>query len=370
MRNRRRRRPEHQQTDGGFFPKSQREHATSTTDFFGPAQEESEREEVTQGAEREEEVSNQAEDETEAVEQSTEEETLAQEREEEAAAQEAEEEAVAQDREEEAQQSPETEEETAAQSHVAATATQTTVAQAPGPTAAPGAEEPTTRRTGSGEKPDTEPAVSIRDDILQTAQSDPTVEALASAIAPAQPGERTALLADHVFMRELRNILSWDKFISTAELLGRRAPSGNEMIADSGVQAVLSGAWSRSQPTDPTSTIAKAETTHEEGGWIYIDVVTGKLRAEAATPGSSSRIRLNEPPVLQNAVLVGVYHTHPNIGGGWAASPSETDVAFARHAGIPLLTRSYENGSPRDYVAPPPAPQRRASLSRQIGLAD
>src|SRR5262245_9529877 len=58
------------------------------------------------------------------------------------------------------------------------------------------------------------------------------------------------------------------------------APTAAELQSDSVVQQALEQAWLDSDPGDPAY-------RHEEGGWIYLDTTTGRLRLSGLSEGLS-----------------------------------------------------------------------------------
>ena len=109
------------------------------------------------------------------------------------------------------------------------------------------------------------------------------------------------------------------------------------------VQRALAQAWADSLPADPVH-------RHEEGGWIYMNVVTGEITVERAASGSQARLDLNNPPNTVDSAVVGKFHTHPNpTDEGWDPGPSDTDRRTDAVHGVPDLIRS-DNGV---YVSGP-----------------
>jgi hypothetical protein len=115
------------------------------------------------------------------------------------------------------------------------------------------------------------------------------------------------------------------------------APTAAELLADTIVLQALQQAWLDSESGDPTG-------RHEEGGWIYLDTVTGILSTRRASPGRRSAIDLRNPPAVAGCVVVGKYHTHPNpTSEGWAPGPSPGDHRVDAIHGVPDLIRA-DNG--------------------------
>ena len=113
-----------------------------------------------------------------------------------------------------------------------------------------------------------------------------------------------------------------------------RAPTASELLNDPAVQAALDQAWIDSQPGDPVQ-------RHEEGGWIYLNLTTGQMTMQRAAQGLTDEIDLSNPPVVMGAVVVGIFHTHPNpIAEGWYPGPSPDDRYLDALVGVPDLIRA------------------------------
>src|SRR5262249_20931521 len=99
----------------------------------------------------------------------------------------------------------------------------------------------------------------------------------------------------------------------------QRAPTKAELLADPVVQQALAAAWKDSGAGDPVR-------RHEEGGWIYLDLMSGAITVRGAPAGSRAGISLANPPLLAGCVVVGTFHTHPNpTAEGWHPGPSPQD---------------------------------------------
>jgi len=113
-----------------------------------------------------------------------------------------------------------------------------------------------------------------------------------------------------------------------------RPPTAAELLADIIVSSALDQAWLDSQSND-------AARRHEEGGWIYLDLLTGDLHIRRSASGSQNTIDLDDPPLVARAMLVGVFHTHPNpTAEGWQAGPSGYDQIKDNLNGVPDLIRA------------------------------
>ena len=106
---------------------------------------------------------------------------------------------------------------------------------------------------------------------------------------------------------------------------------------DAIVLNALDAAWVDSRPDD-------AIARHEEGGWIYMNTITGEISIRRATPGAMAGIDLSSPPIVVGTILVGVFHTHPNpTAEGWDPGPSVSDQLIDNLNGVPDLIRA-DNG--------------------------
>ena len=113
-----------------------------------------------------------------------------------------------------------------------------------------------------------------------------------------------------------------------------RPPTAAELMSDPIVLAATDQGWVDSLPGD-------RRLRHEEGGWIYMDLATGRICVVRAPAGSRTRLSLAGPPVVLGSVVVGTFHTHPNPSSeGWDPRPSATDQRSAAYSGVPWLVRS------------------------------
>ncbi|MBI3823296.1 MAG: hypothetical protein HY289_11555 [Planctomycetes bacterium] len=134
-----------------------------------------------------------------------------------------------------------------------------------------------------------------------------------------------------------------------------RPPTASEMLADPGVLQALADAWKDSAVSD-------ANNRHEEGGWIYIGLLTGAIVTRRAQAGTRSRLSLGHPPWLPDHVVVGTFHTHPNpAADGWETGPSSQDEKAADYTGVPWLIRAEDS----DYSTGPDS--RRGGLAGSPG---
>lgn len=113
-----------------------------------------------------------------------------------------------------------------------------------------------------------------------------------------------------------------------------QAPTASDLLADVTVREALDKAWADSLPHDP-------HNRHEEGGWIYMDVTNKEILIRRAPRGLQAEINLDSPPEVPGAVVVGIFHTHPNPSAeGWYTGPSEADRVADARDGVPDLIRA------------------------------
>ena len=116
-----------------------------------------------------------------------------------------------------------------------------------------------------------------------------------------------------------------------------RAPTAAELMTHPTVRQALEEAWVDSLAEDPIH-------RHEEGGWIYMSIPSGEILIRRAPSGIQSEIHPDSPPFIADAVIIGVFHTHPNpTAEGWDSGPSEADRRADERDGVPDLIRA-DNG--------------------------
>ena len=95
-----------------------------------------------------------------------------------------------------------------------------------------------------------------------------------------------------------------------------QAPTATELLANPVVREALDEAWAASEPGNP-------EKRHEEGGWIYMDLKTAEIKIRRAQRGTQAKMILDSPREIPGAIVVGIFHTHPNpTAEGWYSGPS------------------------------------------------
>jgi hypothetical protein len=137
------------------------------------------------------------------------------------------------------------------------------------------------------------------------------------------------LLTDAAFKKELKTALGdWDEFVGCLEDLGASAPSAADLEADPTVHAALAEAWKDSLPESPFGLATSREEiethNHEEGGWIYVNLITNTIvvRRQSAKDHLTFEeddygnvlpaISLEMPTAPEDCVLVANFHVHPN----------------------------------------------------------
>ncbi len=113
-----------------------------------------------------------------------------------------------------------------------------------------------------------------------------------------------------------------------------QAPTAAELLNQPTVRQAIDDAWTDSLPDEP-------ERRHEEGGWIYLQTITGEILVRRAPAGLQAELNLDNPPPVPQAVSVGIFHTHPNpTAEGWQGGPSEADRRADERDGVPDLIRA------------------------------
>jgi hypothetical protein len=134
-----------------------------------------------------------------------------------------------------------------------------------------------------------------------------------------------------------------------------QAPTVADLLKDLLVQEALEQAWLESLPNDSLQ-------RHEEGGWIYMDTISGIIAVRRAPAGAQASLDLSAPPLVDGAVVVATFHTHPNpTADGWIPGPSAADIKSARAFGVPCLIRA------DDGIHPTGPASRRGGLSGNRG---
>ena len=204
----------------------------------------------------------------------------------------------------------------------------------------------------------------------QTAYADYKTRILAGTVF-----QRSVALLHEDLLTALRDALPWNDFARCVELLGRTALGHWELIAEPVVQAAIRGAWTDSQVAVP----AAGTHQHEEGGWIFMNLITGALSARRAARGAGAAILLTGPPTVADSIVVAKFHTHPNLGPAWNPGPSDFppagpglprtgDVTVDAAHGVPDIIAGTAgiDAAHFDFIAS--GPNARAHLAGNRGL--
>ena len=176
--------------------------------------------------------------------------------------------------------------------------------------------------------------------------------------------QRDVCLADTAFLTQLHGRLAWDDFARCVELLGRQAPAFGTLTTDPTVAAALAAAWAAST----VGVNPPVAGQHEEGGWVYLNLITNVLSVQRAAHGAGAAINLAAPPVQADSVVVSKFHTHPNLGPAWLATPSPQDVTVDAAHGVPDIVVGTTGINPAVFTTFASGPNRRLHLAGNQGL--
>jgi hypothetical protein len=151
------------------------------------------------------------------------------------------------------------------------------------------------------------------------------------AIADATPAEKQFVLNRRELLTSMIDALDPMSFARSLEGLGRRAPTFDELRNNKVVSEAIKAAWLASD-IGANDRVAQA---HEEGGWVFMNLIDGSLFIERAKAEGTDFIRVEPPPDVANGnVLVAIFHTHPHMGAR-TAPPSRDDLTQDKRRGIP-----------------------------------
>ena len=113
-----------------------------------------------------------------------------------------------------------------------------------------------------------------------------------------------------------------------------QAPTVDELLTNGVFLQAMESAWQDSMPHEPS-------LRHEEGGWVYTKIATGEVLIRRSAAGAKSEIDLSHPPIVDEAVVVATFHTHPQpTSEGWLTEPSAGDTRLALAQGVPCFIRA------------------------------
>src|SRR2546423_601984 len=131
-------------------------------------------------------------------------------------------------------------------------------------------------------------------DLVSLAQNRANYTQLRQLIMPLAVPVKTSALGNQALLTFLNASLPWDDFAKTVELLGRQIPDYATLVTNPTVRGQLQQAWVDSQPGQNPPLVNQ----HEEGGWIYLNIISGALTAIRQVAGATAEIDLSAPPVL------------------------------------------------------------------------
>ena len=153
------------------------------------------------------------------------------------------------------------------------------------------------------------------------------------AIAKATPAEKQFVLDRRELLTSMLDALGQMSFARCVEGLGRRAPTFDELRNNKVVSEAIQAAWLASD----IGVNDRVTQAHEEGGWVFMNLIDGSLFIERAKPEGTDFIRVEPPPdVASGNVLVAIFHTHPHMGAR-TAFPSRADLTQDARRGVPNL---------------------------------
>ena len=177
--------------------------------------------------------------------------------------------------------------------------------------------------------------------------------------------KRVALNTQLLFY--LENTIDFVSFAKCVELLGRRAPTFDELRNNSLVYEAIKLAWMTSNPGKHGSLL----TPLEQGGWVFLNLIDGSLSTRRSDLRGRNFIDLNHPPDVEHSVIVAEFHTHPNLGGGANPKPSRGDRSSDTEHGVPDLVAGTPGTDPdvfEIYLSGPPVRKHLASSNKIPGV--
>lgn len=218
---------------------------------------------------------------------------------------------------------------------------------------------------GSGNLGRLGPEFLLRDDLQALVDTGNTTYAdYKMRIQAATPLQKSVALLHQDLLIHIRDTLTWNNFARCVELLGRRSPTYWQLIGEPVVRGAVRGAWNDSNVAVP----APGTTQHEEGGWVFLNLITGNLMTRRAARGAGAAIALTTPPPVTDSIVIAKFHTHPNLGPGWIAGPSGQDTTVDAAHGVPDIVAGTIGVDPARFDLFPSGPDRREHLAGNRGL--
>jgi len=176
-------------------------------------------------------------------------------------------------------------------------------------------------------------------DLASLAQNRANYALLKTLITARSNHEKSAALASPALLTILQNALVWNDFAKCVELLGRKIPDFNNLTANHAMITAFRQAWQASN-----ASIHPNHGQHEEGGWIYLNIITGGLSVTRQVAGAGAAINLSAPAVQADSVVIAKFHTHPNLGPHWVHGPSGADTTNGALHGVPSVVIAQPHG--------------------------
>ena len=155
-------------------------------------------------------------------------------------------------------------------------------------------------------------------------------------------------------------------FARCVESLGRKSPTFEELKKDSMVLQAMEDAWKASDVR-----ALRPLVPHEEGGWIFMNLITGSLSIKRGAATHTDAFKLEPgPDAEENNVLVATFHTHPTMVK--KPGPSDADKKADNRRGVPNLVVCNKGTKPDEFqikLSGPPVRKHLASKSKFPGAS-
>jgi hypothetical protein len=182
-------------------------------------------------------------------------------------------------------------------------------------------------------------------DLASLAQNLANYANLKTLITARSSSEKSAALGSQDLLKLLKGALPWNDFAKCVELLGRKIPDFSKLVANNSIIKELRKAWLASNASNIPN-----HGQHEEGGWVFLNLLTGDLSVQRQAAGAQAGIDLSNPPAQADSVVVAKFHTHPNLGPHWIHGPSggpghpRGDIEVDTEHGVPDIVVAQPKG--------------------------
>jgi len=164
------------------------------------------------------------------------------------------------------------------------------------------------------------------------------------AISSSTKTEKRVALTNPLLLSRLNDTLDFLSFARCVESLGRTPPTFDELRKNSIVSDAIKEAWNQSD----VGARDLVSQPHEEGGWIFMNLMDGSLHIERAKAEGTDFLRVEPAPDVKDSVLVGLFHTHPALGPR-IAKPSPDDKTNDARRGVPNLVAGNTGTKPEVF---------------------